>query len=96
MVLATLREDTDFTELAALRDAEQEQLEVLRADGRIGAHYVSPARRATFIEVVATDEKRVAETLATLPFARFFDADVYPTTPPDPAEATHRTRRPPL
>ncbi|KAA2260662.1 hypothetical protein F0L68_19895 [Solihabitans fulvus] len=92
MVFATLRDDTDFTEFAALRDDEQKQLEVLRSDGRIGAHYVSPARRATFLEVIAADEKQVAETLATLPFARFFDVDVYPTTPPDPAEAAHRAR----
>jgi muconolactone delta-isomerase len=90
MVFATLREDTNFTEFAALRDDEQKQLEVLRSDGRIGAHYVSPARRATFIEVIAADEQEVAKTLATLPVAKFFDADVYPTTPPDPAEVAHR------
>ncbi|WP_284743873.1 muconolactone Delta-isomerase family protein [Amycolatopsis sp. RTGN1] len=92
MVVATLRDDTDLTEFAALRDDEQKQLEVLRSAGRIGAHYISPARRATFVEVIAADEKQVAETLATLPFARFFDADVYPTTPPDPAELAHRAR----
>lgn len=92
MVFATLRDDTDLTEFAALREDEQKQLEVLRAEGRVGAHYVSPARRATFLEVVAADETEVADTLATLPFARFFDADVYPTTPPDPAELAHRAR----
>ncbi|MEU8635350.1 hypothetical protein AB0C38_24570 [Amycolatopsis sp. NPDC048633] len=92
MVFATLRDDTDFTEFAALREDEQKQLAVLRSAGRIGAHYVSPTRRATFIEVIAADERQVAETLATLPFARFFDADVYPTTPPDPAEVAHRAR----
>ena len=92
MVTAILRDDTDLAEFAALREAEQKQLEVLRSAGRIGAHYVSPARRATFIEVIATDEKHVAQTLATLPFSRFFDADVYPTTPPDAAEIAHRAR----
>ena len=81
MVVATVRDDTNFAEFAALRDDEQKQLELLRSDGRIGAHYVSPARRATFIEVIAADEKQVAETLATLPFGSFFDVDVYPTTP---------------
>ena len=92
MVFATLRADTDFAEFNALREDEHKQLEVLRADGRIGAHHVSPARRATFVEVIAADEKGVAETLATLPFARFFDAEVYPTTPPDAAELAHRAR----
>jgi hypothetical protein len=92
MVVATIRDDTNFAEFAALRDDEQKQLEVLRSDGRIGAHYVSPTRKATFIEVIAADEKQVAETLATLPFARFFDADIYLTTPPDTAQAAHRAR----
>jgi muconolactone delta-isomerase len=91
-VVGTIRDDTDLAELAALREDERKQLEILRADGRIGAHYVSPARRATFIEIIAADENQVADTLATLPFARFFDADVYPTTPPDAAEAAHRAR----
>jgi hypothetical protein len=92
MVFATLRADTDFAEFNALREDEQKRLEVLRADGKVGAHYVSPARGATFIEVIAVDEKNVAETLDTLPFARFFDAEVYPTTPPDAAELAHRAR----
>ena len=90
MVVGTLRDDTDLTEFAALREAERKQLEVLRSAGKIGAHYVSPARRATFVEIIATDQEQVAETLATLPFARFFDADVYPTAPPDAAEIAHR------
>lgn len=92
IVLATIRDDTDFAEFAALRTDEHTQLEALRAERRIGAHYVSPARRATFIEVFAADEEQVAETLATLPFARFFDVDVYPTTRPDAAEAAHRSQ----
>lgn len=64
----------------------------LRSAGKVGARYVSPPRRATFLEVIAADEKQAAETLATLPFARFFDVDVYPTAPPDEAEAAHRAR----
>ncbi|UOZ04960.1 muconolactone Delta-isomerase family protein [Amycolatopsis sp. WQ 127309] len=92
MVVAVLRDDTDLAEFAALRNDEEKQLELLRSAGRIGAHYISPARRATFVEVIADDEKQVAETLATLPFARFFDADVYPTAPPDAAEIAYRAR----
>jgi hypothetical protein len=92
MVVATLRADTDFAAFNALRDDEQKQLDALRADGKVGAHYISPARGATFLEVVAADEEGVAATLDTLPFARFFDAEVYPTTPPDDAELAHRAR----
>jgi muconolactone delta-isomerase len=92
MVLATVRHDTDFAQFAALQAAEQQQLEVLRSEGRIGAHYVAPARRATFIEVIAVDEKQVEDTLATLPLAQFFDLDIYATTPPDAAESAHRAK----
>jgi muconolactone delta-isomerase len=90
MVVATLRADTDLEEFSALREDEQKQLGVLRSEGKVGAHYISPARRATFIEVIAADEKEVAKTLGTLPFARFFEAEVYPTMPPDAAEIAHR------
>ncbi|MEV6823539.1 muconolactone Delta-isomerase family protein [Amycolatopsis sp. NPDC051102] len=88
MVVGTLRDDTDLAEFAALREDEHKQLETLRSQGRIGAHYVSPARRATFVEIIAADEDQVGETLATLPFARFFDADIYPLAPEDAAERT--------
>jgi hypothetical protein len=64
----------------------------LRSAGKVGAHYVSPSRGATFLEIIAADENQVAATLATLPFAQLFDTDVYPTTPPDAAEAAHRAR----
>ncbi|MCO8276184.1 hypothetical protein M1L60_36965 [Actinoplanes sp. TRM 88003] len=92
MVFATLRGDTDPEEFNALREDEQRQLAVLRTQGRVGAHYISPARRATFIEVIAADEKEATATLETLPFARFFEADIYPTTPADAAELAHRRR----
>ena len=92
MVVGTLRADTDLAEFNALRDDEHKQLDVLRSAGKIGAHYVSPARRATFVEIIAADEKEAVETLETLPFARFFTADVYPTAPPDAAELAHRAR----
>ena len=92
MVVGIIRADANLAEFAALRDDERERLETLRSEGKVGAHYVSPLRKTTFIEVIAADEKQVAETLATLPFARLFDVDVYPTAPPDEAEAAHRAR----
>ncbi|MEA5360859.1 hypothetical protein VA596_15030 [Amycolatopsis sp., V23-08] len=92
MVVAVLRDDTNPAEFAALRNDEEKQLELLRSAGRIGAHYISRARGATFLEVIAADEQEVADTLASLPFGRFFDADVYPTAPPDAAELAHRAR----
>ena len=92
VVVATIRDDTNFAELAALRADEQKQLEVLQCDGRIGAHHVSAARRTAFLEVMATDEKHVVETLTTLPFHKFFDLDIYPTEAPDTTGADVRAQ----
>jgi muconolactone delta-isomerase len=93
MVVATIRDDTNLADLAALRADEEKKLEVLHSDGRIGAHHVAPARRTVFLEVMAADEEHVAETLATLPFNKFFDLDIYPTTPPDAADVSRRADR---
>jgi hypothetical protein len=41
---------------------------------------------------MAADEKHVVETMATLPFAKFFDLDIYPTTPPDAADVALRAQ----
>ena len=82
VVVATMRPDIDLDELASLRAAEHEQLERLQAAGRVGAHHLSPTRGTVFLEVFATDEGDVAELLASLPFARFFDPDVYPIGAP--------------
>jgi muconolactone delta-isomerase len=79
VVVATVRDDANLAELAALRSDEEKQLQTLHADGRIGAHHIAPARRTAFLEVMATDEGQVLETLATLPFAKFFDLDIYQT-----------------
>ena len=50
MVVGIIRDDANLAEFAALRDDEQKQLEALRSEGKIGAHYVSQPRKATFIE----------------------------------------------
>ncbi|VVJ22131.1 Uncharacterised protein [Amycolatopsis camponoti] len=81
--------------LRRVRRAERRRAEAAGSPARGGQDRRPlrfPARRATFVEVIAADEQQVAQTPATLPFARFFDAEVYPTTPPDAAEAAHRAR----
>ena len=82
VVVATIRDDTNFADFAALRADEQKQLALLQSDGRIGVHHVAPTRRTVFLEVMATSEEQVVETLATLPFNKFFDLDIYPTSAP--------------
>jgi hypothetical protein len=78
VVVATIRDDTNFDDFGALRDDEHRQLELLHSEEKIGFHLVAGARRTVFLEVMATDEEQVVETLATLPFNKFFDLDIYP------------------
>jgi muconolactone delta-isomerase len=86
VVVATIRGDADFAEMAALRADEEQRLEVLQSEGSIGAHHVSAVRRTVFLEVFAPDEEQAVTTLATLPFAKFFHLDVYPTAHPTAME----------
>jgi muconolactone delta-isomerase len=86
VVVATIRDDTDFAAMMALRADEQLQIQVLRSEGRVGFDHVAPSRATAFLEVFASDEEHVRETLATLPFHPFFDVDLYPIAVPDRAE----------
>jgi muconolactone delta-isomerase len=87
VVVATIRDDTDFAEMMALRADEQKQIAVLQSDGKIGSDHVAPSRATAFLEVFASDEEHVMETLATLPFNPFFDVDIYPIAAPDDVDA---------
>ena len=79
MVVGTFPADTDFAALQAVLPAEEKQVEVLRAAGKLGAVRVSLARSTVFAEVIAADEEDAATTIATLPLSRFVDIDIYPT-----------------
>jgi muconolactone delta-isomerase len=92
MVVATVRDDTNFAELAALRADEHNQLKMLQSEGRVGAHHLALARRTAFLEVMAADERHAEETVATLPFSKFFDIDIYPIAPPDSANPAPRVQ----
>jgi muconolactone delta-isomerase len=87
VVVATIRDDTNFAEMMALRTDEQKQIAALQADGKIGSDHVAPSRATAFLEVFASDEEHVMETLATLPFNPFFDVDVFPIAALDGADA---------
>jgi muconolactone delta-isomerase len=87
IVLATIREGTDFAEMMAQRADEQKRIAVLRSEGKIGADHVAPSRATAFLEVFASDKEHVMETLTSLPFHPFFDVDIFPIAAPDDANA---------
>ena len=83
VVVATIRDDTNIADMMALRDDEQKQIAVLQSEGKVGTDHVAPTRATAFLEVFASDEEQVKNTLATLPFNPFFDVDIFPIAGPD-------------
>jgi hypothetical protein len=78
IVVGTIRDDANFAEMMALRADEHKQIAVLQSEGKLGVEHVAPSRATAFLEVFASDEEHVRETLATLPFHPFFVVDIFP------------------
>ena len=93
VVVATIRRDTNLADMMALMADEQMQIRSLQAGGSIGADHVAPSRTTAFLEVFASDEEHVMETLATLPFNPFFGVDVLPIEAPDDADGDPQSKR---
>ena len=87
MVVATFKPGTDMRDVFAVVKEEQAQVEILRAEGRVGSIHISAARRTTFIEVFHSDERGARTVVESLPMSRWWDLDVYPTAPPAPSGA---------
>jgi hypothetical protein len=81
MVVATFKPNTDMRDVFAVVKDELAQVEVLRAEGRIGSIHISMTRGKTFIEIFASDEGSAEATVKTLPLSKWWDLDIYPTTP---------------
>ena len=61
---------------------EVAQVQVLRAEGRRGSLHLSPLRGRVFMEVFAEDQDAARTTVQTLPMAKWWDIDIYPTVAP--------------
>ena len=87
MVIATFRNGTDMSEVFAVAPDEVARVEALRAEGRIGAVYLSLPRGTVFIEVSAADEADVGTVIGSLPMAKWWELDIHPiTAPPTPGQ----------
>ena len=84
MVIATFSPEDDLPLMNTVLEAEVAQVHALRADGRLGAVHVSPARGAVFLEVFADDEDSARTTVMTLPMATWWAIDLFPTVSPPP------------
>jgi muconolactone delta-isomerase len=84
MVICNFKEGTAMDEVFAVFAEEQAQAKHLEDEGRMGAIHLSLARGTVFLEIFAEGTERAAETVRTLPMAKWWDLDIYPIAAPSP------------
>jgi len=83
MVVCTFRPGTDMAEVMAVVAEEQAKVAELKAEGRIGAVYLSTATRGTvFLEIFADDVDAARDIVTSLPMAAWWDLDIFPINAP--------------
>ena len=84
MVEASFSPETDLRLMNSVIAKEVAQVRVLTREGRLGSVHISPARGRVFLEVHADEAGSVSATVETLPMAKWWTIDLYPTMgPPD-------------
>ena len=86
MVIGQFDPETDLPLMSTVIAEEVAQVQTLKSEGRLGSVHVSPARGRVFLEVIAEDAVAAETTVQTLPMAKWWEIDVYPTVGP-PADS---------
>lgn len=79
IVMASFSPETDLPQMRAVIAEEVAQVQALRSEGRLGAVHVSGGKGRVFIEVLADDEEEAKATVETLPMAKWWEIEVFPT-----------------
>lgn len=87
MVVCTFQEGTVMSDVYAVVAEEQAAVAQLTAADRLGAIRLALARGTVFIEVFADDAEGAADTVRSLPMAKWWHIDVFPLGAPNPTEA---------
>ena len=82
MVVSTFKPKATMEEIQALIPAEQARAKELEALGVITSIKISMPRRTAFIEAVGESQEKVMTAILSLPMAKIWDIEVFPTTPP--------------
>ena len=82
MVVATFKDGVTPEDIRALIPAEQMQAKALVEQGVLGFIKVAMPKRTVFLEAFGEDDVSVLSTIETLPFAAFWNIEVFPTTQP--------------
>jgi len=86
IVVAAFSPETDLPQMTSVVAEEVARVRTLTAEGRLGAVHVSPARGRVFLEVHHDDEAGARATVESLPMARWWDIDIFPTMTPQPTD----------
>lgn len=84
IAMASFSPETDLPQMQTVIAEEVEHVQALRAEGRVGAVHVSAAKGRVFIEVTADDEDSAMATIETLPMAKWWTIEIFPTQGPPP------------
>ena len=79
IAVASFSPETDLPEMMSVIAEEVDQVGRLSAEGRLGAVHVSPPRGRVFLEVFAQDEQSARATVETLPMAKWWQIEIFPT-----------------
>ena len=85
IAMASFSPETDLPQMSTVIAEEIAQVQALRAEGRLGAVHVSAVKGRVFIEVTADDEESARHTVGTLPMAKWWEVEFFPTQGPPPA-----------
>ena len=84
IAVASFSPETDLPLMNGVLAEEVAQVRKLTAEGRLKAVHASPSRGRAFLEVVSESEDEALATVQTLPMAKWWEIEVYPTMgPPD-------------
>lgn len=87
VAVASFSPESDLPDMNAVVAEEVAHVGALTAEGRLGAVHISPTRGRVFVEVHSEDEAGARATVESLPMARWWEIDMFPTMAPPASPA---------
>ena len=84
MVIGAFDPEVDLPLMSTVLAEEVAQVQILKGQGRLGSVHISPSRGRVFLEIIAADTAEAQATTETLPMAKWWSIDIYPTVGPPP------------
>ena len=82
MVIGAFDPEVDLPQMSTVLAEEVAQVQFLKYEGRLGSVHISPSRGRVFLEIIAKDAAEAQATAETLPMAKWWSIDIYPTVGP--------------